>query len=57
MPRRSRTTASWKPRLVTEIRDRSGCGGESLRRGGRHADAKNTELSLIRDLHVASSPN
>ena len=40
----------WKPRLVTEIRDRSGTTVRKLEKTmAGHANATNTELSLIRD--------
>jgi penicillin-binding protein 2 len=40
----------WKPRLVTEIRDRSGTTVRKLEKTMvGHANATNTELSLIRD--------
>lgn len=40
----------WKPRLVTEIRDRSGATVKKLEKVmAGHANATNTELSLIRD--------
>ncbi|MDO8506200.1 MAG: penicillin-binding transpeptidase domain-containing protein [Candidatus Limnocylindria bacterium] len=40
----------WKPRLVTEIRDRSGASVKKFEKTmAGHANATNTELSLIRD--------
>jgi penicillin-binding protein 2 len=40
----------WKPRLVTEIRDRSGAVVKKFEKAmAGHANATNTELSLIRD--------
>jgi len=40
----------WKPRLVTEIRDRNGTTVKKLEKTqAGHANATNTELSLIRD--------
>src|SRR5205814_2150591 len=40
----------WKPRLVTEIRDRSGATVKTLEKTQiGHANAQNTELPLIRD--------
>jgi penicillin-binding protein 2 len=47
----------WKPRLVTEIRDRSGATVKKLEKTqAGHANATNTELSLIRDtMHAVTS--
>jgi penicillin-binding protein 2 len=47
----------WKPRLVTEIRDRSGAAVKKFdKTQAAHADATNTELSLIRDaMHAVTS--
>ncbi len=47
----------WKPRLVTEIRDRSGASVKRLEKTqAGHANATNTELSLIRDtMHAVTS--
>ncbi|HEY3217550.1 MAG TPA: penicillin-binding transpeptidase domain-containing protein [Candidatus Limnocylindria bacterium] len=47
----------WKPRLVTEIRDRSGAPVKKLEKTqAGHASATNTELSLIRDtMHAVTS--
>jgi penicillin-binding protein 2 len=47
----------WKPRLVTEIRDRSGAPVKKLEKTQvGHANATNTELSLIRDtMHAVTS--
>ena len=47
----------WKPRLVTEIRDRSGAVTRKFDKVmAGHADATNTELSLIRDtMHAVTS--
>ena len=47
----------WKPRLVTEIRDRSGASVKKLEKAQLgHANATNTELSLIRDtMHAVTS--
>ncbi|HUQ41227.1 MAG TPA: penicillin-binding transpeptidase domain-containing protein [Candidatus Limnocylindrales bacterium] len=40
----------WKPRLVTELRDRSGAKTKTFEKAMLgHANATNTELSLIRD--------
>ncbi|HYK99110.1 MAG TPA: penicillin-binding transpeptidase domain-containing protein [Candidatus Acidoferrales bacterium] len=47
----------WKPRLVTEIRDRSGASVKKLEpTQAGHANATNTELSLIRDtMHAVTA--
>jgi penicillin-binding protein 2 len=47
----------WKPRLVTEIRDRSGAAMKKFEKTqAGHANATNTELSLIRDtMHAVTS--
>jgi len=47
----------WKPRLVTEIRDRAGAIVKKLEKTqAGHANATNTELSLIRDaMHAVTS--
>lgn len=47
----------WKPRLVTEIRDRSGASVKKFEKTqAGHANATNTELSLIRDtMHAVTS--
>jgi penicillin-binding protein 2 len=47
----------WKPRLVTEIRDRAGATVKKLEKTqAGHANATNTELSLIRDtMHAVTS--
>ena len=47
----------WKPRLVTEIRDRSGAKVKTFEKSMLgHANATNTELSLIRDtMHAVTS--
>ena len=47
----------WKPRLVTEIRDRSGASVKKFEKAMLgHANATNTELSLIRDtMHAVTS--
>lgn len=47
----------WKPRLVTEIRDRSGATVKKLEKTqAGHANATNTELSLIRDtMHAVTT--
>jgi penicillin-binding protein 2 len=50
----------WKPRLVTEIRDRSGASVKKFEKTiVGHANATNTELSLIRDCMraVVSDPD
>lgn len=47
----------WKPRLVTEIRDRTGAVVKKLEKTqAGHANATNTELSLIRDaMHAVTT--
>ena len=47
----------WKPRLVTEIRDRSGAAVKKFdKTQAAHANATNTELSLIRDtMHAVTA--
>ena len=47
----------WKPRLVTEIRDRTGATVKKLEKTqAGHANATNTELSLIRDtMHAVTT--